>query len=158
MSTTCGSLTKNGTLCKNGKNCHLHNKTDENTCAICLNPLKKTRGTRELWCGHSFHTSCINDWKEIGKNTCPVCRKKFDVSKYTVTIKIEDNREETSNIINLSPDTIFTILDRIGQNENFLDEYMSEITFDLDETDDLESLMSDLGILPSLNSILSNTH
>ena len=158
MSTTCGSLTKNGTLCKNGKNCHLHNKTDENTCAICLNPLKKTRGTRELWCGHSFHTSCINDWKEIGKNTCPVCRKKFDVSKYTVTIKIEDNREDTSNIINLSPDTIFTILDRIGQNENFLDEYMSEITFDLDETDDLESLMSDIGILTSLNSILSNAH
>ena len=154
---TCGSLTINGTPCKNGKNCHLHK--DETMCSICLNPLKRTRGTRELWCGHSFHSSCINDWKEIGKNTCPVCRKKFDVSKYTVTIKIENNREETSNIINLSPDTIFTILDRIGQNENFLDEYMSpHITLDLEQTEDLESLMSDLGILPSLNTILSNTH
>jgi hypothetical protein len=154
----CESLTKNGTPCKNGKNCHLHNKNNENTCAICLNSIKRTRGTRELWCGHLFHTSCINDWKEIGKNTCPVCRKKFDVSKYTVTIKIEDNRRETSNLINVSPETIFTILDRIGQNENFLDEYMSHITFDLDEDEDLESLMSDMGILSSLNGILSNTH
>jgi len=154
----CGSLTKNGTPCKNSKNCHLHRQDDDNSCSICLNPLKKTRGTRELWCGHSFHTSCINDWKDIGKNTCPVCRKKFDVSKYTVTIKIEDNREETSNIMNVSPETIYTILDRIGQNENFLNEYMSHITFDVDEDEDLESLMSDLGILSSFNGILPNTH
>jgi len=154
----CGSLTKNGTPCKNSKNCHLHKQDDDNSCSICLNPLKKTRGTRELWCGHSFHTSCINDWKDIGKNTCPVCRKKFDVSKYTVTIKIEDNREETSNIMNVSPETIYTILDRIGQNENFLNEYMSHITFDVDEDEDLESLMSDLGILSSFNGILPNTH
>lgn len=154
---TCGSFTKNGTPCKNGKNCHLHKK-DDNTCSICLNPLKKTRGTRELWCGHSFHTSCINNWKDIGKNTCPVCRKKFDVSKYTVTIKIEDNREETSNIIELSPDTIFTILDRIGQDENFLNNYMSQITFDFEDDEELESLVSDLGVLPSLDSIFSNAH
>jgi len=154
----CESLTKNGTPCKNSKNCHLHRQDDDNSCSICLNPLKKTRGTRELWCGHSFHTSCINDWKDIGKNTCPVCRKKFDVSKYTVTIKIEDNREETSNIMNVSPETIYTILDRIGQNENFLNEYMSHITFDVDEDEDLESLMSDLGILSSFNGILPNTH
>lgn len=157
MSNFCGSLTKNGTPCKNGKNCHLH--SDEDACAICLNTIKKTRGTRELWCGHLFHTSCINDWKEIGKNTCPVCRKKFDVSKYTVTIKIEDNREETSNVINVSQETIFTILDRIDQNENFLDEYVSpQITFDLDEDVDLESLMSDLGIHASFDSIFPNTH
>ena len=155
---TCGSLTQNGTPCKNGTNCHLHKNDDENICSICLNSVKMTRGTRKLWCGHVFHNSCITEWKDIGKNTCPVCRKKFDVSKYTVTIKIEDNREDTSNILEVSSETIFTILDRIGQDENFLNDYMSQISIDLDEVGELESLMSDLGVLTSLDSIFPNTH
>lgn len=142
----CGVLTKKGNPCKNGKNCHLHKTCNGETCSICLNPVKKTRGTKKLWCGHTFHTSCIEGWKESGTNTCPLCRKKFDVSKYNVSIKIENNRTEEIETLELSPSTIFTILERIGQEEEFLNSSTTEINFEIDDIDELNILLNDLGV------------
>ena len=31
----------------------------------------------QLPCSHTFHKHCIKQWKNHGKNTCPVCRKEF---------------------------------------------------------------------------------
>ena len=40
-----------------------------NICSICLEP----NTTEDLVCGHSFHSSCINRWRNIN-NSCPNCR------------------------------------------------------------------------------------
>ncbi|CAH0559960.1 unnamed protein product [Brassicogethes aeneus] len=40
-------------------------------CAICLEDFE----TRELSCGHVFHTKCISKWLQYN-NTCPFCRKE----------------------------------------------------------------------------------
>lgn len=157
---SCGMLTRKGIPCKNSKNCHLHKK-QEDTCAICLNSIRKTRGTRELWCGHMFHSSCLDQWKKVGKHTCPICRKKFDVSNFNVTIRIENNRTEQSNIFQLSQQAIFSILDRLGQDENFLNNApaITDINFELDEIQDLQDLINDLELEVSndLEEIFSNS-
>lgn len=154
---SCGVLTKKGTPCKNTKNCHLHQK--EETCSICLNSIRKTRGTKRLWCGHMFHSSCIQNWKDAGKHTCPLCRKKFDVSNFKVTIRIENNRTDESNVSELSSHAIFSILDRLGQDEQFLNNApaITDININLEEVD-LQELIDDLEleISSELERILSN--
>lgn len=158
---SCGSLTKKGKPCKNTKNCHLHKNQDDETCSICLNSVRKTRGTKTLWCGHIFHSSCIENWKNVGKHTCPICRKKFDVSNYNVTIRIENNRTDVSNIFQLSSQAIFNILDRLGQDEQFLNNAppITDINFNIEEVEDLEELINDLEleISSGLETIFSNS-
>ena len=39
-------------------------------CSICLD----SHTNEQLECGHSFHSICINRWREIS-NTCPMCRE-----------------------------------------------------------------------------------
>jgi len=56
-------------------------------CSICLAECP----TEELDCGHSFHSSCINRWKEIN-DSCPNCREN---------IRLTDIREF---LLNLSDD------------------------------------------------------
>lgn len=144
---SCGALTKSGNPCKNNKNCHLHkNQGEEDKCSICLNSIRKTRGTRKLGCGHMFHTSCLGEWKKVGKHTCPICRKKFDVSQFNVTIRIENTRIDQSNVFQLSSQAIFNILDRLGQDEQFLTNgpAVTDINFQIDEVQDLQELIDDL--------------
>ena len=40
-----------------------------NDCAICLEKIENEE--KKLQCKHSFHLSCITEWKN---NTCPLCR------------------------------------------------------------------------------------
>ena len=52
------------------------------TCTICLNDVRATEANHPLRCGHVFHYDCLEEWKNQGKNTCPVCRKScFDTTK-----------------------------------------------------------------------------
>ena len=46
------------------------------TCAVCLNQLRKRDQVRELGnCCHVFHRLCIDTWIDHGYNkTCPLCR------------------------------------------------------------------------------------
>ena len=48
------------------------NKKDSEDCSICMNPLLHSTITTP--CHHVFHKSCLNEWTEYGKNSCPNCR------------------------------------------------------------------------------------
>ena len=103
------------------------------TCSICLNQVRPTRTNPPIRCGHIFHSDCLESWKEKGKNTCPMCRKVFDVSKFKVTLTVENNDNETSNIISMDEDMIFNVMD------------IFNITFEVEDILDLESLLTDVG-------------
>ncbi|KAF2160882.1 hypothetical protein M409DRAFT_28762 [Zasmidium cellare ATCC 36951] len=43
-------------------------------CAICWEPTEGME-VSDTACGHSFHTECMNEWREDNANpTCPMCR------------------------------------------------------------------------------------
>ena len=52
-------------------------------CTICLQPLsdqdQPVPVCISLNCQHGFHCECINEWLNNGKDTCPYCRKPFDL-------------------------------------------------------------------------------
>jgi hypothetical protein len=102
-------------------------------CSICLNQVRPTRTNPPIRCGHIFHSDCLEQWKGKGKNTCPMCRKVFDVSNYRVTLTVENNRNETSNVISLDENMIFNVMD------------IFNITFEIEDVMDLDSLLSDIG-------------
>ncbi|KAK1261437.1 hypothetical protein QJS04_geneDACA001241 [Acorus gramineus] len=43
------------------------------SCCVCLSSLVKGVGSRQLRCGHSFHSTCIERWFSC-RRTCPLCR------------------------------------------------------------------------------------
>ena len=112
-------------------------------CAICLNEVMSTRTNPPLRCGHVFHSHCLEEWKNKGKNTCPVCRRMFDVSKFKVTVTVQNNYTAESNTVSLENEAVFNIMDTFN------------MSFDVEDTLDLESLFSDLGMsLSDLDSLL----
>jgi hypothetical protein len=127
-------------------------KTYNNTlmsspCSICLTEVRSTRSNTRLRCGHIFHTECLDKWKEKGKNTCPTCRKLFDVSKFTVTITVTNNDTGNSDSVPV-PESEAML--------RFLDE--CDINFDIENVLDLRSLLSDLGMsLSDFNSGVADT-
>src|SRR6056300_253965 len=104
------------------------------TCSICLNELRCTRTNPPARCGHVFHSHCLEEWKNQGKNTCPVCRKVFDVTQYKVIVTIQNNVTAVSNSVTLNEESIFSVLD------------LFDINFDIEELPDLESILADLGM------------
>lgn len=47
--------------------------SDDNTCAICLDPFEPGDRVSKLKCGHCYHHDCISAW--MPKNTnCPLCK------------------------------------------------------------------------------------
>lgn len=101
------------------------------TCSICLNEVRTTRKNPPLRCGHVFHSFCIQEWKNKGKNNCPICRKVIDGSKYSVTITIQNNDTSAESNVSLTNESIFNVLD---------------ITAELDTIPSLESFLSDFGV------------
>jgi hypothetical protein len=113
------------------------------TCAICLNTVRETRTNAPIRCGHLFHSHCIENWKKLGKQTCPVCRKVFDGTNFKVQLTVHNNIQQTSNVLPLSDVVALDILD---------------VFFDVDTTIDLESLLSDLGVsMSDLDSTILDT-
>ncbi|GFT24778.1 hypothetical protein TNCV_4857361 [Trichonephila clavipes] len=55
--------------CKQGNN-------DATECCICLNNDDSERYAL-IECKHTFHSICLKQWVESGKNTCPYCRGKL---------------------------------------------------------------------------------
>ena len=151
----CNSVTSQGTPCKNGRNCHLHCNEPE-SCSICLNPARKTRGVKDLRCGHRFHKKCIDEWSVRGGNTCPMCRKTMDESKYRVSITIENTDRNASNTWELPDFSVASLFGGLGLDEfNFRE---SEIRMDVDSRRDIEILMRDLGIrIADLDSFIFDT-
>ena len=50
------------------------------TCCVCAEMTPDV-----LACGHTICHVCAEEWRRVGKNTCPLCRKKIDA-----TIEDED--------------------------------------------------------------------
>lgn len=116
------------------------------SCSICLNEVRSTRKNPPIRCGHVFHSCCIQEWKDKGKNTCPICRKVFDASQFKVSVVIQNNYTAVSNSVSLNDGSIFNVLD------------LFDISFDVDNSLDLDSLLSDLGVsLTDFDSSILNT-
>lgn len=104
-------------------------------CSICFNEVKQTRNNTLVRCGHVFHSECLSKWKEKGHNTCPLCRKVFDVSNFKIVVTVYNNYESTSNALSLTSEReIFNVLDTF------------ELSFDVDNVPDLDEILSDLGM------------
>jgi len=116
------------------------------TCSICLADVRSTRKNSPIRCGHIFHTHCLERWKEQGKNTCPTCRRVFDVSQFKVEVRIHNNHTNTSNVVSLNDESMLSVLD------------LFDISFDIDNLPDLDSILSDLGVsLSDFDSSVFNT-
>jgi hypothetical protein len=48
-------------------------------CSICLEQLcnHDEKKIKKIDCNHYFHESCIHEWINNNKNTCPLCRKNI---------------------------------------------------------------------------------
>lgn len=115
-------------------------------CAICLNEVRSTRSNPPIRCGHTFHSHCLEEWKGKGKNTCPLCRKVFDVSQFKVIVTVQNNYTAQSNTVSLESEAIFNIMD------------IFDMSFDVEDTVDLESLLADLGVsLTDFDSLVLDT-
>lgn len=105
------------------------------TCSICLSEVRQTRNNVPIRCGHLFHNTCIDKWKQKGHKTCPMCRKIFDASNFNVVISIRNNYESTSNALSLtSEEAVFNVLD------------IFDLTFDVDNVLDLNDILDDIGV------------
>jgi hypothetical protein len=104
------------------------------TCSICLNEVRCTRTNPPIRCGHMFHSHCLQEWKNQGKNTCPICRKVFDATQFKITVTIQNNYTAVANSVSLSEDSIFNVLD------------LFDINFDIENQPDLDSILADLGV------------
>lgn len=62
---------------------HLQPTTDtcstshSSTCAICLDDFDTNNKSRQLPCGHFFHSSCIVPWLLNCNSTCPLCKHDY---------------------------------------------------------------------------------
>lgn len=115
----------------------------DHACNICLNPVRTTRHNPPIRCGHIFHRDCIEKWKRLGNNTCPLCRKVFDVSKYKITLTVENQFNATSNTLTLNDAQIFSVLECF------------DMEIPAEDEADLDSLLSDFGVsLSDLNALV----
>ena len=151
---TCGHVTKNGSECKRkvnteGDRCHQHTQ-----CSICYTGL--TANNRTLPCRHRFHTECIDRWKTQGRNTCPICREPFDVPEFTVKITIEP-RGGIPITSNLSTTSLLSIIDRLDLELRDLENNMTELHFNLENEEELEALLNDIGVASTVLTGLSRT-
>lgn len=117
--------------------------SDDDTCSICLNPVKSTRSNPPIRCGHRFHRACIERWKQQGNHTCPVCRKVFDVSKFQITLEVTNQYTLRSNALTLNDQQIFNVFDSF------------DIQIPADNDLDLDSLLADIGVnIADLDALL----
>jgi hypothetical protein len=81
-----------------------------------------------------FTPTVYSDGKEQGKNTCPTCRKIFDASHFKIVVTIQNNYTAAANSVSLNEESIFDVLD------------LFDITFDVENQPDLDSILADLGV------------
>ena len=130
--------------------------TTMDSCAICLNPVRKTRNTPELKCGHVFHIGCLEDWEDKGGETCPICRKQLSGAEYRVTLTIENLNNNSSNVYELPMDSIRTMVEQLQIGDRDLANFSTEINFDVDNLEELREVLGELG-LPDVDTLVFNT-
>ena len=110
-------------------------------CSICLNPVRHTRKSKQLECGHLYHGTCIDEWISAGGNTCPMCRIQLDRPTFRVTINIENIRTRTSTTQEMiDTDVIEMLMARFNL------EHESELSFSASNLEELNQIISDFGI------------
>ncbi|XP_013102647.2 E3 ubiquitin-protein ligase TRAIP [Stomoxys calcitrans] len=62
-------------------------------CPICTDDVRETEEVDSTNCGHIFHSSCLEQWKERN-STCPQCRHK-NPSTHKLFFIINDSDDET---------------------------------------------------------------
>jgi hypothetical protein len=83
---TCGALKRNGDVCGcrarrsyNGVHTclvHIPKSSEPVCCSICLEDCQI--GTKPTKCGHVFHRSCMDKWRERSNgHSCPMCRTEL---------------------------------------------------------------------------------
>merc|ERR1712048_782337 len=72
---------------------------DEKMCTICFGEFEEnwTLNLRKLPCGHLFHSACIDQWMQMGKRTCPFCRKDVFEKKDVAFSLLDLNEHEVVN-------------------------------------------------------------
>ena len=128
-------------------------------CSICLNSIRKTRSTKELPCGHLYHKKCIESWENRGNETCPMCRKNMAKNDFRVTLSIENLRKDTNYSMNLDFSSIQTMFQRMGLDSEDFGMFSTDIVFDADDLDSLESILEDIGIgISDVDPAVLNAH
>ena len=61
-------------------------QTNLRDCSICKSDDKKEKCIMLKFCNHTYHQHCIDQWFEK-KQTCPMCRKNYDVKSEWSTSK-----------------------------------------------------------------------
>ena len=46
----------------------------EHDCSVCLTQFEPESAINHLFCGHLFHTDCLEKWLDYWNITCPLCR------------------------------------------------------------------------------------
>ena len=67
-------------------------------CSICYEPIYYKSNAFLTDCGHSFHTSCINEWIIFSclAGKCPVCRQDmgyFEIQRYSIKNRLDKLEE-----------------------------------------------------------------
>ena len=61
------------------------------TCSVCTESLiSKDDSVSTTRCGHVFHTKCVTQWFQTGKNNCPQCRSICGMNQMIQTYFIRD--------------------------------------------------------------------
>lgn len=128
-------------------------------CSICLNSIRNTRSTKELPCGHLYHKKCIESWENRGNETCPMCRKNMAKNDFRVTLTIENLRKDNNYSMNLDFSSIQTMFQRMGMDSEDFGMLSTDIVFDADDLDSLESILEDIGVsISDVDPAVLNTH
>jgi len=119
-------------------------------CSICLNPVRYTRKSKQLDCGHLYHGTCIDHWLSSGGNTCPMCRSEVDKPIFKITITVENtrtNRLTRDEILN--EEFIQVLLARFNISST------TELVISTSDLEELEHIISDFGI--NIDPLVLNT-
>lgn len=139
----CVGICKNGTRCKRlgGQRCFQH---PDDQCSICMENMSGVT-SRTLGCQHTFHKRCLERWKR-NRRTCPICRAPFDMPQYRVSLTIHcihDGQRATSHY---ETTDITTVAESFGLDENMLNRSITDITFEIDPDEDIETILRELGV------------
>ena len=101
----------------NSTNSSSSNSSSSNNCTICFTEISE-QDKIIFKCDHFFCNSCIQDWLNKGKNSCPLCRKEINEYKlngenYRLIIKQINNPNENLREINIMNRELIRINGRI---------------------------------------------
>jgi len=152
----CGAQTLSGGECRqivkeDVVRCFQHSGPQ---CSVCLSCMSNRHNIRKLGCGHEFHTRCLERWKSSCRGpdpTCPMCRVPFDVPTYRCRLIIEKTGDGALSITEFLSQNVNSIMEGFGLDfrsilPNNTGRMLTDIHFDIDPTEDLRTILTELGL------------